>query len=456
VPFPFVPGQVTEVVQGDGRKVQYTYDDANRLSQITYADGDTPPDKVMTYSYNNANQLIAEDSKATGKITYSYDANGNLIKKSGKKLAQTYEYTVANRIKAVKNEGILLLAVTYDGDGNRIFQISLKNSNAPVDVGKCGDENGKGNNGKHNGADNGNGNKNQGDNGNHYGNNKGCDQGKGNNGNHNGNDKGNNGNHNGSDNGNNGNDNGNSGNSNGGGNGNNGNAGVGNGNSSGGDNSNGNRKDKLSLASTQSKAMSSSDKQEKGNDNQSTSSQPSDPSSSAPSDDPSMVFPDNDTSNIDKNYYDITYYVNDVNRQYTQQLMTYDDEGNLKDAYVYGNNDERLTRDHIQNDNPTELGHRALDTYLYDGRGGVSQVTNEQSNIVGNQQYRYDPFGNMIQNKPDNEIMFGYNGEEYNPITDTQYLRARYYDVGMSIFISKDTYLGDTQNPLTQNLYAYT
>ncbi|WP_430509848.1 RHS repeat-associated core domain-containing protein [Gottfriedia solisilvae] len=47
-------------------------------------------------------------------------------------------------------------------------------------------------------------------------------------------------------------------------------------------------------------------------------------------------------------------------------------------------------------------------------------------------------------------------GEEYDPTTDTQYLRARHYDVGMGRFISKDTYLGDTENPLSRHLCAYT
>ncbi|WP_218276466.1 hypothetical protein, partial [Pseudomonas sp. FW305-BF6] len=66
-----------------------------------------------------------------------------------------------------------------------------------------------------------------------------------------------------------------------------------------------------------------------------------------------IVIPDSKTTGIDKNVYEITNYVNDVNRMYTQQLMTYDGEGNIKNAFVYGNNDERLTREKVQNDSET-------------------------------------------------------------------------------------------------------
>lgn len=483
-------------VENDGQTTTYTYSydqSGNRLKLVEHresVDGDSPPDHVTTYKYNNANQLIEENSKKNGRITYTYDANGNLMKKSGKKLAQTYTYTVENRLKAVQNEGVLLLAVTYDGDGNRMFQMSRKDYQGYANPDKSTDSekdkegtdgscenSSKGNNGNHYGSDNGNKGNNQGDNGQHKGQNKdACGNDKGNNGKHNGadnghNDNGNNGNHNGSDNGNNGNHNGSdNGNQNGSDNGNSGSGNGGNSNQGGGSNgnsegnppanSNGNGNNTAHSQQAEKQAVKFSNQKGKGNTAESSgtaiTNQPSSETSPLTTEDTAIVFPDNNTSNIDNNQYDLTYYVNDVNREYTQQLMTYDGEGNLKDAYVYGNEDERLTRDHIQNDNQTQSGHRSLDTYLYDGRGSVTQVTNEESQIIGNQQYRYDPFGNMIENKPFKEIIFGYNGEEFDPTTDTQYLRARHYDVGMSRFISKDTYFGETKNPLSRNLYAYT
>ena len=54
-----------------------------------------------------------------------------------------------------------------------------------------------------------------------------------------------------------------------------------------------------------------------------------------------------------------------------------------------------------------------------------------------------------------NDIIFGYNGEEYTEATGLQYLRARHYDPQTGTFTSQDTYSGSLQNPNSQNRYTY-
>ena len=79
--------------------------------------------------------------------------------------------------------------------------------------------------------------------------------------------------------------------------------------------------------------------------------------------------------------------------------------------------------------------------YLYDGRGS-------------NAEFRYDSFGAVISDVGQ-EPIFGYNGESYNPATELQYLRARYYDSSTANFTTQDGFFGETQIPTSFNRYSY-
>lgn len=50
---------------------------------------------------------------------------------------------------------------------------------------------------------------------------------------------------------------------------------------------------------------------------------------------------------------------------------------------------------------------------------------------------------------------YGYNGEEHNPETQLQYLRARYYAPNMATFTTEDTFGGILELTQTLNRYAY-
>ena len=74
-----------------------------------------------TYTYNALNQLVAERLPG-GSITYTYDANGNLVKQSGSKTVD-YSYDKENHLlRATIQQGnsVTIESYTYDYAGNRL------------------------------------------------------------------------------------------------------------------------------------------------------------------------------------------------------------------------------------------------------------------------------------------------------------------------------------------------
>ncbi len=103
---------VKEVIERNGEKTTYiyTYDAVgNRISKNENGE-------KTEYAYNSRNQLVKETS-AAGTVTYSYDANGNLLKQSG--ITDTiYTYDVYNRLTAYQ-QGEQKESYTYDAEGVR-------------------------------------------------------------------------------------------------------------------------------------------------------------------------------------------------------------------------------------------------------------------------------------------------------------------------------------------------
>ncbi|WP_207725859.1 RHS repeat-associated core domain-containing protein [Clostridium sp. DJ247] len=64
--------------------------------------------------------------------------------------------------------------------------------------------------------------------------------------------------------------------------------------------------------------------------------------------------------------------------------------------------------------------------------------------------YSYDAFGNTIEAKEQVHNRFRYSGEQFDPITNQYYLRARFYNPVVGRFTQEDEYRGDGLN-----LYAY-
>ena len=405
----------------------YAYDGMGNRTAVIKTNEAGEVVESRKYLYNESNQLVSVElfnGKKTTSVSYTYDADGNLICEIGKdgtdKVELTYLYTVENRLEAVYDKEELLMAAAYDGDGNRVFML---NYNLHTD------EDWKGNSGNGNGSNKDN-------------------AGSGNNGN--GNNSGSNGNLSGN------NGNGNSGNSssnNGkGGNGKNngkvGNKGSnGNGNSAGGNGNNGNGNSNSGNGNSSGSSIGNGNATNAETNNSQNQSGILFPIASETSDTESYLIGLIKTSGKEKNY-ELIEYINDVNREYAETLVEQNINGALDTAYVYGaaigTGSDRLSLDRFDG----STGY-----YLYDPRGSVTGLTNEEGQIY--QSYRYSVFGEITFGTPQYENEYTYNGESYNPNIKSQYLRARYYCVVTADFLTEDSYLGRITEPLTLNRYNY-
>ena len=131
-----------------------------------------------------------------------------------------------------------------------------------------------------------------------------------------------------------------------------------------------------------------------------------------------------------------------MNREYAEVLVEQNINGKTDTSYVYGVN--RLSLGRFDG----STGY-----YLYDPRGNVTGITNEEGQLY--QSYRYGIYGEITFGTPQYENEYTYNGESYNPNIESQYLRARYYYVVTVTFLTEDNYLGNITEPLTLNQYVY-
>ncbi len=149
----------------------------------------------------------------------------------------------------------------------------------------------------------------------------------------------------------------------------------------------------------------------------------------------------------DKNY-ELIEYLNDVNREHAEVLVEQNINGKTDTSYIYGaeinGGFDRISLDRFDG----STGY-----YLYDARGSVSGITNEEGQVY--QSYRYSVTGEITFGAPQYENEYTYNGESYNPNIQSQYLRARYYCVVTATFLTEDSYLGSLTEPLTLNRYNY-
>ncbi len=79
----------------------------------------------VTYAYDAADRLLREDSSTRGAIEYAYDADGQLVGKSGGGHDYAYAYGVEGRLQAVRDGGLLLMSAAYDGDGKLVAEETL-------------------------------------------------------------------------------------------------------------------------------------------------------------------------------------------------------------------------------------------------------------------------------------------------------------------------------------------
>ena len=91
--------------------------------------------------------------------------------------------------------------------------------------------------------------------------------------------------------------------------------------------------------------------------------------------------------------------------------------------------------------------------YTQNAHGDVVNLTDNNGAVT--KTYQYDAFG-VEKNIDDADTnAFRYCGEYYDKETATIYLRARYYNPSNGRFISRDSFAGSNNDPLSLNLYTY-
>ncbi|MCU0329109.1 MAG: RHS repeat-associated core domain-containing protein [Chitinophagales bacterium] len=69
--------------------------------------------------------------------------------------------------------------------------------------------------------------------------------------------------------------------------------------------------------------------------------------------------------------------------------------------------------------------------------------------------YIYDAFGQIIQQVGTTENKYLFAGEQRDTATGLDYLRARYLNPSTGRFVSRDTFVGDWNSPVTLHRYLY-
>ncbi|WP_369126364.1 RHS repeat-associated core domain-containing protein [Paludifilum halophilum] len=69
--------------------------------------------------------------------------------------------------------------------------------------------------------------------------------------------------------------------------------------------------------------------------------------------------------------------------------------------------------------------------------------------------YEYDAFGNVIEETGDIENPYRYAGYRYDEETGFYYLQSRYYNPETGRFLTRDSFEGTEEEPLSQNKYTY-
>lgn len=95
-------------------------------------------------------------------------------------------------------------------------------------------------------------------------------------------------------------------------------------------------------------------------------------------------------------------------------------------------------------------------TYFYqlNGHGDVVALTDGTGAVVNT--YTYDAFGNLVNQTGTVENPYTYAGYRYDKETRLYYLQSRYYNPETGRFLTRDTFEGFEEEPLSLNKYIYT
>ncbi len=135
-----------------------------------------------------------------------------------------------------------------------------------------------------------------------------------------------------------------------------------------------------------------------------------------------------------------TGYVVDSHRDYAQVLQE-NVNGTEVVSYTYGDDLISQTRD------------AATHHYHYDGLGSTRYLSDASGALSDS--YDYEAFGQLLNEAGSTENSYRYAGEQLDSGLDQYYLRARYYNQNTGRFTQQDTYMGNSQDPITLHKYLY-
>ncbi len=144
-----------------------------------------------------------------------------------------------------------------------------------------------------------------------------------------------------------------------------------------------------------------------------------------------------------------TQYLVDSERPYSEVVLerTRIDQGPWSET-IYSHTPEGLG-DLLTQDQTGQVN------YIYqDAQGSTRLVTDKQGSTQST--FDYDAFGNaLLSSKPNSTIKHRYVGECLDQDSGFYHLRARDYDPKIGRFVSRDSFEGARNNPLTLNPYLY-
>ena len=130
-------------------------------------------------------------------------------------------------------------------------------------------------------------------------------------------------------------------------------------------------------------------------------------------------------------------------------VMELSGSGKVQKRYIRGN--DLVYADKGEDNASGEASEKQY--YVKNPHGDVVQLTDDSGKVI--KTYEYDSFGNEVNPDKKDENPFRYCGEYYDKETETIYLRARYYQPHLGRFLTRDTYTGEEDDPLTLHLYTY-
>lgn len=96
-------------------------------------------------------------------------------------------------------------------------------------------------------------------------------------------------------------------------------------------------------------------------------------------------------------------------------------------------------------------------TLLGDGLGStrIEMVVDFAGSAVIQTTTTYEPYGKLLAQTGLSGTTYGFTGEQYDALTSLVYLRARYYNPSLKLFMSRDPFPGWMTVPATQHPYGY-